>query len=190
MELAASVLIVGLQVCLIAGIIAFLVRIVPWAMTGHMDSPFVPTRGRVLAEVARALECGEGDIVYELGSGDGRFLLTCARLSPKSRYVGIERNPVLYALALVRKRLAGNPSNVTFQRKDFFDVGLRDATKIYLYLLPGALDRLQQKFERELRGVRVVSCAFRFSGKNPIRTITLPFGEGLLGQHLLYVYEF
>lgn len=161
-----------------------------WVISAYMDVPFVPTPNSVFPKIVGALDFVPGDVVYELGSGDGRFLLACARNEPRVAFIGIERNPFLHTYAQVRKHFRGNPRNLTFRRANFFDTDLSDATKIYGYLFTGVMDALLPKCERELTKARFASRAFQFSKKTPTEVVRLSEKPGWHDQHLLYVYDF
>jgi hypothetical protein len=178
-----------LQLVLLGAVLFFLGRILIWVISNHLDVPFVPTPMRYAPIVIEALEVREGDIVFELGSGDGRFLLACARLDPSIRFVGIERNPLLHLAALLRKRFTGRPSNAEFRLGNFFATDLSEADKVYAYLLDPVMFRLQSKFEKEFKG-RVASRAFPFPRRELSNVVALTETIGGHGQHLLFVYDF
>jgi 16S rRNA A1518/A1519 N6-dimethyltransferase RsmA/KsgA/DIM1 with predicted DNA glycosylase/AP lyase activity len=154
-----------------------------------MGAPFVPTPLHYAGLVAASLELSSGDVVYELGSGDGAFMLALAALVPEATFIGIERNPFLYAAALVRKRFAGDPDNVEFRRGNFFNADLSEANKAYAYLLDTVMYELQPKFEKEFKG-RLASRAFPFPHKELSNVVALTERIGMHGQHLLFVYDF
>ena len=156
-----------------------------------VEVPFVRTSRRVYPLIADALEIKENDVVYELGSGDGGFLLTLSTQFPHTRFVGIERNIVLHWLAQLCKRFFyGNPPNVSFRRENFFKTDFSETTKMYTYLLTGVMNRLLPTFERELKGARIASLAFQFKEKQPSHVVELSKKRGSHGEHLLYVYDF
>ena len=155
-----------------------------------MGVPYVRTYAHSYAPIAAALHIEPGDVVYELGSGDGGFSLYLSHSFPNARFVGIERNPILYVLAHIRRFLQGSPKNVSFKREDFFIADFTSATKIYAYLLPQIMDKLLPKCERELHRARLVSRAFQFSKKTPRETVRISKRNGLYDQQMLYVYEF
>lgn len=179
----------GIQLVLLVVAALFLWKIVTWLISEHLDVPFVPTPTRYANIIAAALELSPGDVVYELGSGDGKFMLACAALEPEARFVGVERNPLLHLASVVRKHIAGNPPNVEFRRGNFFKTDLSDANKIYAYLLDPVMFRLQPKFEKEFRG-RIASCAFPFPRRELANVVALTDVIGAHGQHLLFVYDF
>ncbi|MBV9159430.1 MAG: class I SAM-dependent methyltransferase [Candidatus Kaiserbacteria bacterium] len=187
----APFVVLFLQVALLflsgAFIVIALVHIISDAIT---DVPFVRTNRRSFAKITEALDIRSGDIVYELGSGDGRFLLWAARRFPEARFIGIELNPALVRYAAWRARRTGNPSNIEYRCADLFETDLRDATKIYSYLLTPIMNKLLPKLEVELKNVRLASCAFQFQDKKPMRTVRLSEKRGYHGEETLYVYEF
>jgi hypothetical protein len=169
--------------------VLFFRRAILWFVFGQLDAPFVPTPKRYASVVTEALDVQAGDTVYELGSGDGRFVLACAKLSPTARFLGVERNIFLHLIASTRKRFAGNPTNVEFRRGDLFETDLSHTNKMYLYLLTPAMLDLQSRFEKEFSG-RVASRAFKFANKEPSSVVALGTRSGAHGQHNLYVYDF
>jgi len=187
--LALEVLLLAVQIALFAAVAAFLLRVLVWAISGQLDAPFVPTPTRYAKTVVETLELSPSDVVYEIGSGDGRFVLACARLAPDTKFVGIERNPFLHIIARFKKYRGGNPRNMEFRRGDFFKADFSQATKMYAYLLDSAMYQLQPKFEREFKG-RVASRAFPFVRKELSNVIELSGTIGAHGQHLLFVYDF
>ncbi len=99
------------------------------------------------------------DVVYDLGSGDGRILIAAAKRG--ARGVGIELDPPLVKQATANAKRAGVSDRVTFREADLFTTDISDATVVTLYLLPSMNLRLHPKFLRELRpGTRIV--AYRF----------------------------
>ena len=148
--------------------------------------PFVPVSRRVLRDISKALEVKDGSVVYDLGSGDGRVLLALAKENPKAKYIGLELAFIPFYLSKLRRIVSG--SKISVRRKDFFKEDLSSATHIFVYLLPPVLNKLLPKLEKELKsGTKVVSATFRFSRKEPIRTIQID-SKGLVKT--LYVYKF
>jgi cyclopropane fatty-acyl-phospholipid synthase-like methyltransferase len=108
-------------------------------------------------------EVGPGDVVYDLGCGDGRIIVTAARRYG-SRAVGIEIDPLRYLWCQLLITVLGLRDRVQIVYGDFFDQDLRDADVVTCYLLQDTNDKLERKFEQELRpGTRVVSHTFTFS---------------------------
>ncbi|SRR3989339_471745 len=150
-------------------------------------APFIPVPREILPAIVQALEIKEGNMVYDLGCGDGRVLEACWNQQSQTRYVGLEKDLIPFWLAKWRLR---HSKGIKIIRQNFFKHNLSDATHIFLYLFPKMMDQLLPKFEKELRsGTRVVSCSFRFSRKEPTERIDLHRPEGLLGREL-FIYEF
>ncbi len=124
------------------------------------DAPYVPTPTHI---VYRMLEFGEttsDDVVYDLGSGDGRLVITAAK-EFGARGVGIEIDSALVEQARRNARRAGVADKVTFYRADLFDTDISDATVVVLYLWPNMMNRLESKLREELSpGTRIVSHDF------------------------------
>ncbi len=124
------------------------------------DVPYVQTPTDVVAEMLKIAAVRPDDVVYDLGSGDGRIVIAAAR-DFGARGVGIEIDPGLVALSREQARKAGVADRVTFRSDDLFDTNLSDATVVTLYLSYDMNLRLRPKLLRELRpGSRIVSHDF------------------------------
>jgi SAM-dependent methyltransferase len=121
----------------------------------------------------RLARVDRNDVVYDLGSGDGRLVIAAAR-DFGARGVGIEIDPKLVALSVESARQAGVADRVTFRQGDLFQTDLSDATVVTLYLSTAINLRLRPKLVRELRpGSRIVSHAFAMGEWNPSQTISV-----------------
>ena len=124
------------------------------------EVPYVQTPAEVVTEMLRLAGVNGNDLVYDLGSGDGRLVIAAAR-DFGARGVGIEIDPSLIALSTESARRAGVADRVTFRTDDFFETNLSDATVVTLYLSRSINQRLRPKLLRELRpGARIVSHNF------------------------------
>ncbi|WP_198320667.1 SAM-dependent methyltransferase [Azohydromonas aeria] len=125
-----------------------------------LDVPYVPTP---MAVVNKMLDLGRvrgGDLLYDLGCGDGRIVVTAAK-ERGARGVGIDIDPRRIAEAQVRARDAGVEDRVDFRVGDLFETDFSQATVVTLYLLPRINQQLRPQLWRQLRlGTRVVSHAF------------------------------
>jgi predicted RNA methylase len=120
------------------------------------------------------------DVVYDLGSGDGRIVILAAQ-KYGARGVGVELQPGLVQTSRQAARQAGVDDRVTFVEDDFFQADISDATVVTLYLWPSLNDRLEAKLRRELRpGTRIVSHAFGIGQWNPEATVRAENGRELL----------
>jgi SAM-dependent methyltransferase len=139
------------------------------------DIHFVPTPEEVVDAMLRLAEVGPDDIVYDLGSGDGRIPIAAARRFG-ARGVGIDLDPKLVAQASRRAQEAGVAERVKFLEADIFEADISNATVVTLYLLTSINERLRPKLQKELRpGTRVVSHQFRMGDWQPEREIVVDY---------------
>jgi SAM-dependent methyltransferase len=151
------------------------------------DVPDVRTPPVVVTEMLRLAEVTQRDIVYDLGSGDGRIVIAAAR-HRGARGVGFEIDGGLVAQATERVRQLGLSDRVTFTQADLFQADLRPATVVTLYLSPELNRRLRPKLLAELApGARIVSHAFDMGDWAPTRTIRVASHEGTHTLHLWVV---
>jgi SAM-dependent methyltransferase len=125
------------------------------------------------------------DVVYDLGSGDGRILIAAAR-DRGARGVGLEIDPTLVALSIERARRLGLADRLSFRQQDLFEADLTPATVVTLYLSRDLNRRLRPKLLSELRpGARIVSHSFDMGDWVPSRTLQVSSNEG---SHTLYLW--
>jgi SAM-dependent methyltransferase len=140
------------------------------------DVPYVPTSHEVVAEMLRVANVTAKDVVYDLGCGDGRIVITAAK-ERGARGVGIDINPERIKESIENARQAGVTDRVKFKVQDLFEADLRDATVVMLYLLPDVNLRLRPKLLRELKpGTRIVSHAFSMGDWKPEKVVTVSSG--------------
>lgn len=109
---------------------------------------------------------GKNDVVYDLGSGDGTALIIAAK-EFGAKGVGIEIDPLRTFISALMVRIMRVMDKVVIKRKNFFQEDLSQATVIFVYLVPKALNRLLPKFKKELRrGTRIVS--YRYEVNLPL----------------------
>jgi len=131
---------------------------------------FVPTPTECIDGFFELTPISSSDIVYDLGSGDGRLLFAALEKGAK-RVVGVELNPELVREARETAKGKGVEGRATFLEADVMDVNLAKATLILCYLFPTASEALRPKFESELKpGTRVVMETFDIPGWKPVRT--------------------
>jgi SAM-dependent methyltransferase len=142
-------------------VMVFLMSLV-W--TNSKGAPWVPSSRRVVLTMLSMAELKAGEVVYDLGCGDGRVLIAAARRFG-ARAVGIEVDTIRYLWAVISVTLFGLWKRVRIIRADLFSVDLREADVVFTYLLQDTNDRLKDKLRRELRpGARIISNTFTFSG--------------------------
>ena len=139
------------------------------------DIHFVPTPEEVVEAMLRLADVGKDDVVYDLGSGDGRIPITAARRFG-ARGVGIDLDPKLVAQATRSAQDAGVGDRVRFIEGDIFEADISSATVVTLYLLSSINERLRPKLLKELRpGTRIVSHQFRMGDWQPERETVVDY---------------
>jgi SAM-dependent methyltransferase len=131
------------------------------------DVIFVPTPQQVVDEMLKVANVKKGDVLYDLGSGDGRIAITAAKRYGV-RAVGIDIDPQRIAEANENAKKEGVSHLVTFKNTDLFTTDISEATVVTLYLLPRLNVKLRPKLFAELKnGTRIVSHAFDMSEWQP-----------------------
>lgn len=125
------------------------------------DAPFVPTKRPVIQQLFEVLPISETDVVYDLGSGDGRLLIECVKKFKTRKAVGVEKSLVLAWYSRYEIWRAGLSRQIEIIHQSFWDVNLSEANVVFCFLLPKAMRELKPKLSTELTaGTRVVSFAF------------------------------
>ena len=125
------------------------------------DVVFVPTPQEVVEAMLDVAKVGKGDVLYDLGSGDGRIPITAAQKYGIARAIGIDINPERIREANENLAKSGVGNRVRFVNADLFESNFGDATVVTLYLLPELNLKLLPKLLKELKpGTRIVSHAF------------------------------
>jgi methyltransferase family protein len=139
--------------------------------------PYVPTPQTVVNAMLETAGVGPSDYVVDLGSGDGRIVLSGATRY-KASGMGVDIDGELVDLANASARRLGVADRVRFLQQDVLATDLSQATVLTLYLLPGMMESLRPKLLRELRpGARIVSHDFDFGEWKPDRTIEVKTDE-------------
>jgi SAM-dependent methyltransferase len=134
------------------------------------DVVFVPTPQEVVDQMMKLANVHAGDVVYDLGCGDGRTVISAAKLG--ARAIGIDINPVRIQESNDNAAKNGMTGKVTFRLEDLFEADFRDATVVTLYLLPSLNLKLRPKLWKELKpGTRIVSHDFDMDDWKPEKTI-------------------
>jgi len=141
------------------------------------DVIYYPTPPETVSEMLRLASIKPGDVLYDLGSGDGRIPIAAAKQFG-IRAVGIEIDPKLIAEAESNARNAGVADLVRFRNEDMFRVDVSEANVVTLYLSDKLNLLLRPKLLRELRpGSRIVSHDFRMGDWKPEQTVRVPWGK-------------
>jgi SAM-dependent methyltransferase len=130
------------------------------AEPSRLDVPYVPTPQEVVDRMLDIGRVGKNDVLFDLGCGDGRIVVTAAKVRG-ARGTGIDLNPVRIAEAQENAKKAGVSNRVNFKVGDLFQADVSPATVVTLYLLPTVNVKLRPRLWQQLKvGTRVVSHAF------------------------------
>jgi 23S rRNA G2445 N2-methylase RlmL len=151
-----------------------------------LDVPFVPTPENVVETMLELANVTKDDILYDLGSGDGRIVITAAK-KYRIRGVGYDLDPERVKEARDNARAAGVADRVRFEVQNVFDADFREATVVTMYLLPTVNMKLRPRILSELRpGTRVVSHDFDMGDWTPEKVVTVKGAGGR--EHTVYLW--
>ncbi len=137
------------------------------------DVPYQPTNMEVVEAMMRLARVNAGDIVYDLGCGDGRIVIAAAR-ERGARGVCVDIDPTRIAQARENARAAGVADRIRFLAQDLFQTDIGEATVVMLFLWPEVNLRLRPKLLRELKpGARVVSHMHQMGDWRPERSVRI-----------------
>ena len=148
-------------------VIAFLIWIA-WSVI--VGAPWIPTPKSKVRTMLELASVGEGDTLYDLGSGDGRIIIMAAK-EFGAKAVGIEADPIRYFWSKLMIRRYNLRNQVQVLRGNFFNFDVGEASVVTLYLGVGANNKLREKLAKELKpGSRIVSHFFLLKDWNPTET--------------------
>jgi SAM-dependent methyltransferase len=151
----------------------------------NLDVPYVPTAPAVVDAMLKTTQVRKDDVVYDLGCGDGRIVITAAQRYGV-RGVGVDIDPERIKESRENARTAGVTDRVQFFQQDLFKTDVRPATVMTLYLLPEINLRLRPKLFRELRpGTRIVSHDFNMDDWQADQVLQV---QGPNREHTLYYW--
>ena len=134
------------------------------------DVPYVPTPMPVVEEMLKQADIKKGELMYDLGCGDGRIVIEAAKRGAKG--IGVDIDPQRIKESNENAKKAGVTDQVKFVTQNLFDMDFKDADVVTLYLLTSVNAKLRPKLLDELRpGVRVVSHAFDMGDWKPDKTV-------------------
>jgi hypothetical protein len=154
----------------LAASLSALFAIGAWAE--ELSVPYVPTPQEVVERMLQMAKVGPGDYVIDLGSGDGRIVVTAAR-KHGARGFGVDLNPARIIEANENARNAGVADKVAFYQRDLFETDLSQATVITMYLLPRVNLELRPKLLELKPGTRIVSHDFSMNDWTPDVKVTM-----------------
>jgi predicted O-methyltransferase YrrM len=155
------------------------------AQEREADVPYVPTPNEVVDRMLQLANVTGDDTLYDLGSGDGRIVITAAQRYG-TRGTGIDINPELVQQSQANAQSANVADRVEFVQQDLFQTDLSNATVVTLYLLPDINLKLRPKLLRELKpGTRIVSHDFDMGEWEPEQVVQV---QGPNRQHTIYYW--
>ncbi len=151
------------------------------------DVIYVPTPQKVVDKMLELAQVKKGDVVYDLGCGDGRIVVTAAK-KYGVKAIGFDINPerIKESLENVRTNKVGNL--VTIREADIFTLDLTEANVVTLYLLPSLNVKLMPQLAKLKPGSRIVSHDFDMKGAKPVQVVTVSEGsdDEQDGEHTVY----
>jgi len=154
-------------------VLSLALAVAPWAIAQQrdLDVPYVPTQPEVVDAMLKLAGVNKGDVVYDLGCGDGRVVVTAAK-EKGARGVGIDIDGERINEARENAEKAGVADRVEFRQQDLFKADIREATVVAIYLLPAINLKLRPKLWRDLKpGTRIVSHSFDMGDWKPEKQI-------------------
>jgi cyclopropane fatty-acyl-phospholipid synthase-like methyltransferase len=150
------------------------------------EIPFVPTPIEVVDKMLEMARVQKNDVVYDLGSGDGRVVIRAAK-KYGARAVGIEMDQTLLDKARKSAEAEGVSHLVEFRAEDALKTDLSPATIVTLYMLPWFNEAMKPNFRKYLKpGSRIVAHDFGIEGWKPDKTENLPEPEKKAGGYVHY----
>jgi cyclopropane fatty-acyl-phospholipid synthase-like methyltransferase len=155
----------------------------------YILAPFVPTPEDVVERMLKLAEVTSRDVVYDLGCGDGRIIITAAT-KYGARGVGVDIEPYWVAESRSSAQKAGVDHLVTFSLQDAMTVDLSAATVVMLYLVHWSTSKLQPIIKRQVKpGTRVVSHSFTMGDWTPVKTETFTDASGSVRRLYLWIVD-
>ena len=154
--------------------------------------PYVPSPQSVVADMLRYADVGPSDFLIDLGSGDGRIVLTAAKVFG-ARGFGVEIKEELVQKSNLAAQKEGLADRVKFMKQDLFKTDMSQATVITMYLLPDTVNLLKDKFLNELKpGTRIVSHDYPLTGWIPDKYVQMDLEDKIqisgVTTTLIYLY--
>ena len=153
---------------------------VPSLVGDDLDVPYVTSPQNVVDAMLELAGVGPNDVLLDLGSGDGRIVITAAERFG-TRGTGIEIDPRLIARARAGAQAAGVSSRVTFLEQDLFATDLTAASVITLYLLPAVNMKLRPALRKLKPGTRIISHDWDMGDWEPDRQVVVDAPEKKIG---------
>lgn len=156
-------------------------------MPQYILAPFVPTPEDVVERMLQLAEVTSRDLIYDLGCGDGRIIITAAR-KYRARGVGLDIEPYWVAEAQSNAKKAGVEDLVTFSVQDALTVDISLATVVMLYLVHWSTSMLQPIIRRQVQpGTRIISHSFGVDDGTAIKTEKFTDASGQVRTLYLWI---
>ena len=164
--------------------IVFCSMLTAWSSEARKpDVGFVPTPRGAVERMIEMAELEPGDVVYDLGCGDGRIVVAAARRQ-RVKAIGVDINPERVAESRENVRAAGLESSVEIRQADVFALDLRDADVVFLYLTPRLNERLMPQLRQLKPGARIISYEFDMGAAKPVELVREKFDQ--YGEQKIY----
>ncbi len=152
---------------------------------GFSLAPWVPTRKRDIVRINQLADLQPGEVLYELGCGDGRVCHGLAKLNPQVKIIGIELSPLLFLFAKLRN-LFSPQKNLILKRANIFHQNFADADALYVFGMPDALQKLYtQLLKNKTKPLRIISYSFPFKTQSESLSASKKPHEITLHQYIL-----
>src|SRR3990167_6427248 len=166
--------------------LAVLTIVVSMFWAGLAGAPWVPTFSQAAKASIDLAQIKKGEIVYDLGCGDGRWLTRAAKFTEAKDLIGFEISFLPYILAKLNFLFNSERKRLHVKWQNYFKIDLSQADVIYCFGLPGVMSRLEPKLIKELKpGARLVSYVFKLPYKQSDKVVKL--GDS---SSSLYLYIF
>lgn len=152
-----------------------------------IEVPWIPSPINIVREALKLACVSEGDMICDLGAGDGRVVIIAAK-EKGARGIAVEANRVLCGLIEALAKLHGVNDKIEILCDSYYNADISRASVLYLYLYPSILNKLREKIEKEVRnGTRIVVLDFAFMNWIPILVKRIPDNSGIVRTLRLYI---
>ena len=180
MTLLSKIILACLSVFCIAALIMTAISLTSLIMSG---APFIATSKSLTRKIVSLAGIQPGEVAYDLGCGDGRFLIEANKFYG-AMAVGIEISPLVCGLAKFTAWL--NRADVEIRCANFKACDLSDADVIFCYLVPDQMKILEEKFKEAKQGSRIFSRRFAILGLDPLQQVQI---EKRFGSESIFIYQ-
>ncbi|MBW6441623.1 hypothetical protein K0B04_01795 [Patescibacteria group bacterium] len=160
--------------------------LIHFLITGNTPPLITPSSTR--EKLLEIIDLEKDSVFYDLGCGNGGFLIHLSKRFPKTKFVGIENSVIFYLVSKIRVFLSGR-KNIKIKFGNFLYTDVSEATHLYMWIFVRDMDKLLEKFSKDLKNrAKVYSLGFTFTDKKPKEIVKV--GNGKDFARIIYVYEF